>query len=224
MTKKLAKHVWPPRGQWNVKSRVLLAFGLLIAAKGLNATVPFILRDVIDFFNGKLPEQLTFGFATPSQAVISTGISLLIAYGMARAGTACFNEVELMGRGKQVLRSIHLQLRNALFARVAQRSIRDIARNIFLHLHNLDLSYHLNRQTGALSKAIDRGTRGMSTTLNSVFYRLRCLLIVSFSLKLVFNIIPTALEMVLVGAIFHTKCGPQFTWAMMACEWIEGEG
>jgi len=59
-------------------------------------------------------------------------------------------------------------LRNAVFARVAHRSIRDIARNIFLHLHSLDLSYHLNRQTGALSKAIDRGTRGMSTTLNSV--------------------------------------------------------
>ena len=51
------------------------------------------------------------------------------------------------------------ELRNAVFARVAQSSIRRLARNVFLHLHNLDLSFHLSRQTGALSKAIDRGTR-----------------------------------------------------------------
>ncbi|KAL3091599.1 hypothetical protein niasHT_024181 [Heterodera trifolii] len=169
MAKRLARHVWP-KGQWRVKGRVLFAFSLLIAAKLLNATVPFVLRDIIDFFNGKLPAELSLGFALPGEAILG--------------GTALFNE-----------------LRNAVFARVAQRSIRDISRNIFLHLHSLDLSFHLNRQTGALSKAIDRGTRGMSTTLNS----------------LVFNILPTALEMALVGTIFYTKCGPQFTWAMAGC-------
>lgn len=93
MTRRLARHVWPPRGQWNVKRRVLFALGLLISAKLLNATVPFLLRDVIDHFNGKLPEELSFGFATASQAVLSTGIALIIAYGAARAGTSLFNEV-----------------------------------------------------------------------------------------------------------------------------------
>ena len=62
--------------------------------------------------------------------------------GIARAGAGLMNE-----------------LRNAVFAKVAQNSIRKVARNVFLHLHNLDLSFHLSRQTGALSKAIDRGTR-----------------------------------------------------------------
>jgi len=64
------------------------------------------------------------------------------ADGLARAGAAAMNE-----------------LRNAVFGKVAQSSIRTVARNVFLHLHSLDLSFHLGRQTGALSKAIDRGTR-----------------------------------------------------------------
>ena len=64
------------------------------------------------------------------------------ADGMARVGAAGMNE-----------------LRNAVFGKVAQSSIRTVARNVFLHLHSLDLSFHLGRQTGALSKAIDRGTR-----------------------------------------------------------------
>jgi len=62
--------------------------------------------------------------------------------GLARTGAAAMNE-----------------LRNAVFGKVAQSSIRTVARNVFLHLHSLDLSFHLGRQTGALSKAIDRGTR-----------------------------------------------------------------
>lgn len=77
-------------------------------------------------------------------------------------------------------------MRNAVFSRVAQHSVRSIARNIFLHLHSLDLSFHLNRQTGALSKAIDRGTRGLAFVLNA----------------LVFNVIPTMVEVCMVTGIF----------------------
>ncbi|KAK6168817.1 hypothetical protein SNE40_019991 [Patella caerulea] len=72
-------------------------------------------------------------------------VTYLIIYfkdGVARAGASGFNE-----------------LRNAVFAKVAQSSIRRVANNVFLHLHSLDLNFHLSRQTGALSKAIDRGTR-----------------------------------------------------------------
>jgi ABC-type transport system involved in Fe-S cluster assembly fused permease/ATPase subunit len=97
------------------------------------------------------------------------------------------------------------ELRNAVFANVAQHSVRSIAHKIFLHLHNLDLSFHLGRQTGALSKAIDRGTRGMSFVLSA----------------LVFNIVPTILEVSLVGGIFvsHLK---QFKYDIISvCEmWI----
>lgn len=72
-----------------------------------------------------------------------------------------------------------------MFGKVAQSSIRRIAKNVFLHLHSLDLGFHLSRQTGALSKAIDRGTRGISFVLSA----------------LVFNLGPTAFEVGLVSAI-----------------------
>lgn len=72
-----------------------------------------------------------------------------------------------------------------MFGKVAQSSIRRIAKNVFLHLHNLDLGFHLSRQTGALSKAIDRGTRGISFVLSA----------------LIFNLGPTVFEMGLVSAI-----------------------
>ena len=104
--------------------------------------------------------------------------ALVVGYGIARAGSAGLNE-----------------LRNAVFAKVAQHSIRSIAQNVFKHLHNLDLSFHLNRQTGALSKTIDRGSRGIATVLNAM----------------VFNIVPTIFEMSLVTGILAYKCGPQFS-------------
>uniref|UniRef100_A0A674C3W9 Iron-sulfur clusters transporter ABCB7, mitochondrial n=1 Tax=Salmo trutta TaxID=8032 RepID=A0A674C3W9_SALTR len=101
----------------------------------------------------------------------------LLPDGVSRAGSALFNE-----------------LRNAVFGKVAQSSIRRIAKNVFLHLHSLDLGFHLSRQTGALSKAIDRGTRGISFVLSAI----------------VFNLGPTALEMGLVSAILYYKCGVEF--------------
>ncbi|TMS17296.1 ATP-binding cassette sub-family B member 7, mitochondrial [Larimichthys crocea] len=86
------------------------------------------------------------------------------------------------------------ELRNTVFGKVAQSSIRRIAKNVFLHLHNLDLGFHLSRQTGALSKAIDRGTRGISFVLSA----------------LVFNLGPTVFEMGLVSSILYYKFGGQF--------------
>ncbi|KAI1713935.1 ABC transporter domain-containing protein [Ditylenchus destructor] len=141
-------------------------------------------RDIIDFYNEKAPKNLALGFDTALSTIATSGILLVFAYGLARISTSLFNE-----------------LRNAIFAKVAQRSIRSIAHRIFLHLHSLDLSFHLNRQTGALAKAIDRGTRGMNFTLNAM----------------VFNVLPTAFEMALVGTIFHLRCGPEFTAWTMGC-------
>merc|ERR1719270_2649174 len=106
--------------------------------------------------------------ATSQAAVTTTVTAALVGYGVARASALGFNE-----------------LRNAVFARVAQHSIRRIAQNVFRHLHNLDLTFHLNRQTGALSKTIDRGSRGISFVLSA----------------LVFNIAPTIVELSLVCSI-----------------------
>ena len=77
------------------------------------------------------------------------------------------------------------ELRNAIFAKVAQNSIREITRKVFLHVLNLDLNFHLNRQTGALAKTMDRGSKGINFIMNA----------------LVFNVVPTIFEVSLVAGI-----------------------
>uniref|UniRef100_A0A2I3HUL0 Iron-sulfur clusters transporter ABCB7, mitochondrial n=1 Tax=Nomascus leucogenys TaxID=61853 RepID=A0A2I3HUL0_NOMLE len=119
---------------------------------------------------------LMLGSDAPN-TVATMATAVLIGYGVSRAGAAFFNEV-----------------RNAVFGKVAQNSIRRIAKNVFLHLHNLDLGFHLSRQTGALSKAIDRGTRGISFVLSA----------------LVFNLLPIMFEVMLVSGVLYYKCGAQF--------------
>ncbi|CAH1129818.1 unnamed protein product [Ceutorhynchus assimilis] len=108
----------------------------------------------------------------------------MITDGIARASALGFNE-----------------LRNAVFAKVAQHSIRKIAKNVFLHLHNLDLSFHLSRQTGALSKTIDRGSRGINFVLTAM----------------VFNVVPTIFELALVSSILGIQCGAAFAGISMGC-------
>lgn len=175
MVKNMAKFIWPS-GNHAVKCRVVLALTLLVTAKLLNITVPFLFKYAVDELN-----QITGGTLNVTDAehtVVTFVFALVLGYGVARAGSSGFNE-----------------LRNAVFARVAQHSIRRIAQNVFRHLHNLDLSFHLNRQTGALSKAIDRGSRGIGTVLNAM----------------VFNMVPTLFELCLVSGILAYKCGPQFS-------------
>jgi len=82
-------------------------------------------------------------------------------------------------------------MRNAIFATVAQRAIRAMANNIFLHLHNMDLSFHLTRQTGALARALDRGNKGISFFLSSI----------------IFNIVPTIFEVGLVAGLLGHRYG-----------------
>lgn len=175
MVKSMVNYIWP-KGNGAVKRRVVIALTLLVGAKLLNISVPFLFKYAVDELN-----QITGGNLNIEDAehtVITYIFALVIGYGMARAGSAGFNE-----------------LRNAVFAKVAQHSIRNIAQNVFRHLHNLDLSFHLNRQTGALSKAIDRGSRGIATVLSAM----------------VFNIVPTFFELSLVSGILAYKCGPQFS-------------
>ena len=93
---------------------------------------------------------------------------IVLTDGAARAGSSLLSE-----------------LRNAVFAKVAHDSIRRVSKKVFLHLHNMDLSFHLNRQTGVVSKAIDRGSRGINFILSA----------------LVFNVVPTVFEVALVSSI-----------------------
>ncbi|KAM3866580.1 iron-sulfur clusters transporter ABCB7, mitochondrial [Diretmus argenteus] len=170
----MLSYVWP-KDRPDLRARVAISLGLLAGAKMTNVMVPFMFKYAVDELNQMSGHMLNLSDAPSTVATMAT--TVLIGYGGARACAALFNE-----------------LRNATFGKVAQSSIRRIAKNVFLHLHNLDLGFHLSRQTGALSKAIDRGTRGISFVLSA----------------LVFNLGPTVFEMSLVSAILYYKCGGSF--------------
>ncbi|GAA5966678.1 hypothetical protein JCM21900_005650 [Sporobolomyces salmonicolor] len=167
--KKLLPNVWP-KNDWGTKTRVLLAIALLIGGKLLNVQVPFLFKDIVDTLNVEIDP-------TTSQGVFAIAGTVIIGYGLARIGAGVFSE-----------------LRNAVFANVAQGAIRRVARSVFTHLLNLDIGFHLKRQTGGLTRAIDRGTKGISFLLSSV----------------VFHVVPTALEISMVCGILSYKFGWDF--------------
>jgi ABC-type transport system involved in Fe-S cluster assembly fused permease/ATPase subunit len=137
---------------WEFRGRVLLALAFLIAAKLANITVPIVMKGIVD------------GLSGPA-AVVAVPVALLAAYGLLRLSSTIFNE-----------------LRDVVFVKVAQRAMRRIALEVFHHLHALSLRFHLERQTGGLTRDIERGTRGISTLLSFM----------------VFSVLPTLLEMALV--------------------------
>ncbi|XP_078219193.1 iron-sulfur clusters transporter ABCB7, mitochondrial isoform X5 [Callithrix jacchus] len=172
--KAMLSYVWP-KDRPDLRARVAISLGFLGGAKAMNIVVPFMFKYAVDSLNQMSGNMLNLSDAPNTVATMATAV--LIGYGVSRAGAAFFNEV-----------------RNAVFGKVAQNSIRRIAKNVFLHLHNLDLGFHLSRQTGALSKAIDRGTRGISFVLSA----------------LVFNLLPIMFEVMLVSSVLYYKCGAQF--------------
>ena len=166
--KSLIKYIWP-KTSVGVKIRVVTALLLLVGAKLLNVQVPFIFKGIIDDMNIDWINQV--GTAT---AIIG---GTILAYGMARFGAVLFGE-----------------LRNAIFASVAQQAIRNVALNTFNHLLRLDLGYHLSKQTGGITRAIDRGTKGISYVLTSM----------------VFHLIPITFEISLVCGILSYNYGVNF--------------
>ncbi|KAM7046158.1 iron-sulfur clusters transporter ABCB7, mitochondrial [Molossus nigricans] len=174
IVKAMLSYVWP-RDRPDLRARVAISLGFLGCAKAMNIMVPFMFKYAVDSLNQMSGDMLNLTDAPNTVATMATAV--LIGYGVSRAGAAFFNEV-----------------RNAVFGKVAQNSIRRIAKNVFLHLHNLDLAFHLSRQTGALSKAIDRGTRGISFVLSA----------------LVFNLLPIMFEVTLVSGVLYYRCGAQF--------------
>ncbi|SPO04409.1 probable Iron-sulfur clusters transporter ATM1, mitochondrial [Cephalotrichum gorgonifer] len=168
--KEMSHYLWPKgKGSFDTKFRVGLAVSLLIGAKVLNVQVPFYFKSIVDTMNIDIS-------ATGGNAAVIAG-SMILAYGAARVGATVFQE-----------------LRNAVFASVAQKAIRRVARNVFDHLLRLDLNFHLTKQTGGLTRAIDRGTKGISFLLTSM----------------VFHIIPTALEISMVCGILTYQYGIKF--------------
>jgi ATP-binding cassette subfamily B protein len=143
------------------RGRVALALTCLIAAKVANVGVPLVLKQVVD--------RLTPG---PQGQVLVLPLALLAAYGALRLSTTAFTE-----------------LREFFFAKVTQRAVRTIALKTFRHLHELSLRFHLARQTGGLTRDVERGTRGIST-------------LIGYTL---FSILPTLIEIALVSAILVAR-------------------
>jgi ABC transporter ATM len=166
--KEMSRYLWP-KDSLDAKLRVCLAVSLLVGAKVLNVQVPFYFKNIVDAMN------IDIG-ATGGTAATVAG-TMIFAYGATRVGAAVFQE-----------------LRNAIFASVAQKAIRRVACNVFDHLLRLDLGFHLSKQTGGLTRAIDRGTKGISFLLTSM----------------VFHILPTALEITMVCGILTYQYGGQF--------------
>ncbi|MDB5935469.1 MAG: transporter transrane region family protein [Massilia sp.] len=154
---------------WVYKWRVLAALACLIGAKVANVGIPVVMKHLID--------SLTIGPANP-RALLVLPLGALVAYGALRLSTTVFTE-----------------LREFLFARVTQRAVRTIALQVFRHLHALSLRFHLNRQTGGMTRDIERGTRGVSS-------------LISYTL---FNILPTLVEITLVLAYLSSKYDKWFS-------------
>ncbi|KAG7100958.1 Iron-sulfur clusters transporter ATM1 like protein [Verticillium longisporum] len=166
--KEMSRYLWP-KDNFSTKLRVGVAVALLVGAKVLNVQVPFYFKSIVDAMNVDVG-------AMGGTAVTIAG-SMILAYGATRIGATVFQE-----------------LRNAIFATVAQKAIRKVACNVFDHLLRLDLSFHLSKQTGGLTRAIDRGTKGISFLLTSML----------------FHILPIGLEISMVCGILTWQYGAQF--------------
>jgi ATP-binding cassette subfamily B protein len=142
---------------WAFKGRVLLALAALLAAKAATLYLPYALKLIIDDLDPSL------------NSVLSLPLAFLLFYGALRFGSVFFGEV-----------------RDALFSRVTEHAMRKVGLRVFNHLHQLELSFHLDRQTGGISRDIERGTNGISFLMRF----------------LMFNIVPTLLEILMVAVIF----------------------
>ncbi|MEY3971253.1 MAG: hypothetical protein RLZZ80_951 [Pseudomonadota bacterium] len=165
-----------PRGSWAVirtllpyllayRLRIAVALSALLLAKVANLGVPIVLKDIVD------------GLSSSAIAPLTVPIGLILGYGLMRLASTAFTE-----------------LREVVFARVTQGAVRDISKRVFEHLHSLSLRFHLERQTGGLTRDIERGSRGVSTLVNFTLY----------------SIVPTAVEVLLVTAWLAWQYPPIF--------------
>ena len=181
----LLPYLWPA-GATEMRVRVVIALGLLVLAKGTNVVVPIFYKYAVDALSAE------------TGAVLAVPVGLLVAYGLTRVMAQAFGEV-----------------RDAVFAKVAQRSIRLAGLSAFRHLHRLSLRFHLDRKTGGVSRAIERGTKGIEFVLAFM----------------VFNILPTLLEILLVCGVLWAlytvwfalvtlvTIGGYIAWTLCVTEW-----
>ncbi|RTL26062.1 MAG: ABC transporter ATP-binding protein/permease [Burkholderiales bacterium] len=164
--------LWPYL--WAYKGRVVLALSFMIGAKVANVGVPLLLKNLID----KLAPH-----PDSAQAMLVVPVGLLVAYGLLRLSTSVFTE-----------------LRELVFAKATEGAARSISLQVFSHLHALSLRFHLERQTGGMTRDIERGTRAVHS-------------LISYSL---YSIVPTLIEVTLVLTLLATKFDMVFAWITLA--------
>jgi ATP-binding cassette subfamily B protein len=169
--KLLLPHLWPASGL-EMRVRVVIAVSLLTMAKVATVYVPILFKRMVDLFSD------------PQNLPIALPLGLLVGYGLMRIASIAFAE-----------------LRDAVFAKVAQRAIRNVALRTFRHLHALSLGFHLERQTGGLSRAIERGTNGIDTLL----------------WFMLFNILPTLVEIALVCGVLWAFFSVWYALVTLLC-------
>jgi ABC-type transport system involved in Fe-S cluster assembly fused permease/ATPase subunit len=155
---------------WQYKWRVMIALGFMVAAKMANVSVPLLLKELVDSMTIQ-PGSV--------EAMLVVPLGLLLAYGGLRLSTAIFTE-----------------LRELVFAKATEGATRSIALQVFGHLHALSLRFHLDRQTGGMTRDIERGTRGVQS-------------LISYSL---YSIFPTLIEVTMVLALLGTKFDMGYVW------------
>ena len=159
---------------WDYKARVVAALLFMVAAKVANVGVPVLLKKLIDAMSIRPGDP---------KALIVVPAGLLLAYGLLRLSTSLFTE-----------------LRELVFAKATQGAARKIALQTFEHLHSLSLRFHLERQTGGMTRDIERGVRGIES-------------LISYSL---YSIVPTLIEVSLVLGILAVKFDAMFAWITAA--------
>jgi|TARA_B110000467_G_scaffold65718_1_gene59960 ABC-type transport system involved in Fe-S cluster assembly fused permease/ATPase subunit len=167
----LLKSLWPYL--MIHKARVIIAMALLVSAKGVALVIPWVFKHIVDALDGGSPEQLL---------VIPLGFVLL--YGGMRFGAVFLGE-----------------LRDAVFSRVTESAMSKVGLEVFAHLHQLELDFHLGRQTGGISRDIDRGTNGINFMMRFM----------------VFNILPTIIELIVVMLILLFAFDVWFSAVTLVC-------
>jgi ATP-binding cassette, subfamily B (MDR/TAP), member 7 len=176
--RELLVHLWPkkekPESQ-EIKLRVVGSLALLVSSKIVTIATPFLFKELIDTYTVIENSAATTLHLLP--------VSLVLGYGIARSTAYGFQE-----------------LRNTVFANVANEAIRSCARDVFRHLHNLDMKFHTNRNTGSLFRIIDRGSRSINFALTSIL----------------FNVVPTSLEVILVSGLLIHNLGWDYAFVTLS--------
>ena len=167
---RLIPYLWPA-GRRDLNTRVVIAMGLLVAAKGITVATPFFYKQAVDALD------------SPDLKGVALPAMFLLSYGLAR-----------------LFQVLTAQIRDFIFMPVTQHGLRALSRQTFAHLHRLSMSFHLSRRTGALSRAIERGNRAIEFILRFIL----------------FNILPTILELLLVAGVFLIHFGAGYMTGLLA--------